>query len=658
MRSDRAFLIFSSPNKEVLISRLLAVVAALCLVVAATTQLLDLGAAPGAHAGEWVMAVMYTLLGLRIVAHAPRNAVGWLILVMGLCSAFTIGTNAMAVWFVPAWLSTWLWWPSYALLPVVGLLFPTGRLTSAWWRPVLVVAVLGLVLPMVGIGWASWSSPATFWAGAVNDTVEEGLPAAVTAVGVLCVFAGLLGSLLSLYVRWLRAARSERRLLVWSVVCTALLTPALLLDMIGVLWGAWAVVVAASLVATLIPILRYGLYNIDLFLHRSILFGLITVILAGAYTVTVTAFTSAPSPGHVIGTVTVVLLLAPLHQRLRARLDRWLFGDRADPYRALSRLGEQLENLLPPDEVFKAIARSVGSALKLPYVAVQVDSLLATSGVSRQWPQFRFPLRYDGDDMGALVVEARAPEEGFGRSERRLLVDLARQAALAARSARLAKELQRVSEEHLEDLVYITGEVHDNVAPGVAAVRLQVDALRRTILCVDMRLGGRLGQIVEDLTTVLGEIRQVVRSVRPHGLHAGLVETVRRRAAKFASQDLAVTITPIGMLDRLPAGVEDEAYRIVSAALGNVAEHANASACEVRLVQDAERLEINVIDDGAGIPPDVVPGVGLDSMRRRCEKRGGLFRIVRLHRGTRIVAVLPLGEPTANAIHHEDTDGR
>jgi two-component system, NarL family, sensor kinase len=119
-----------------------------------------------------------------------------------------------------------------------------------------------------------------------------------------------------------------------------------------------------------------------------------------------------------------------------------------------------------------------------------------------------------------------------------------------------------------------------------------------------------------------------------------------------------VTITPVGMLDRLPASVEDEAYRIVSAALSNIAQHANASTCEVRLVRGAERLEITVTDDGTGIPSDVVPGVGLESMRRRCEKRGGSFGIERLHPGTRIVAVIPLEEPTANVIHHEEADGR
>jgi two-component system NarL family sensor kinase len=660
VRSDRAFLSFSSVNKELLVSRLLAVVAAACLVIAAATQLLDLGSGPAAHLRHWVVAVACTVLGVRIVAYAPRNAVGWLILVVGLCSALTVGTQAMSVWFLPAWVSTWSWWPSYALLPVLALVFPDGRLTSARWRPVLVVAAIGLVLPMIGIGWGSWSSPVTFWDAAVAGTATGGLPVVVTVIGIGCLFAGLVGSLVSLLIRWLRAARDERRLLVWSVGCTALLTPTLALEMAGpgTLWVAWTVVAAAFPVATLIAILRFGLYDIDLLVHRSVLFGLLTIILAGAYTVTVMVFTAPPTPGDVIGTTAVVLLLAPLHRRLRTQLDRWLYGDSADPYRALSRLGEQLENLLQPDEVFRTIARSIGNALKLPYVAVRVDSLLATSGASRQWPQLTFPLRYNGDDMGALVVEARAPEEGFRRSERRLLVVLARQTAFAARSAQLAKELQRVGEEHVEDLVYITGEVHDNVAPGVAAVRLQIDALRRTLASADIHLGRKLGQIVEDLTNVLGEIRHVVRSVRPHGLHAGLVETVRRRAAKFTSEDLTVTITPVGMLNRLPANVEDEAYRIVSAALSNVAEHAGASACEVRLLRSADRLEIDIIDDGAGIPSDAVPGVGLESMRRRCEKRGGSFRIERLRKGTRIVAILPVDESTATVTCHGEPDGR
>jgi signal transduction histidine kinase len=643
-----------------LISRLLAVMAAALLGSAAAIHLLDPGAAPAAHPRHWVVALACTLLGLRVVAHVPRNAVGWLILAMGLCGALTVGAQATSGWFVTAWLAGWSWWPSYALVPVVALVFPSGRLVSARWWPAIVLAVLGLVLPMAGIAWASWSSPATFWADAVHGTAPGGLPVLVTVVGIGCVFACLAIALLSLVVRWRGADRGQRRLLIWAVGCTAVLTGAWVLELAGpsTLWGAWVVVAAAFPVATLIAILWYDLYDIDLLIHRSVLFGLLATFLAAAYTTTVAVFAAPPTPEHVIGTVAVVLLLAPLHRGLRAGLDRWLFGDRADPYRALSRLGEQLEHLLQPDEVFKTIARSVGNALKLPYVAVRVDSLLATSGVSKQWPQYEFPLRYDGDDVGALVVEARAPEEGFGKRERRLLVDLARQAAFAARSARLAKELQRVGEEHVEDLRYITGEVHDNVAPGVAAVRLQVDALRRTVPRADRQVSARLGQIVEDLTSILGDIRQVVRAVRPHGLHAGLLETVRRRAAKFDNEDLTVRVTADGLLDRLPAGVEDAAFRIVSAALSNVAEHARASVCEVLLAQHPDRLEIVVTDDGTGVPPDVVHGVGLPSMRGRCEKRGGSFSIERPGRGTRVVAVLPLEESTPTATQSEGTHAR
>lgn len=652
MQSDRAVLGISWLNKEVFVSRLLAIVVAACLLAVATTEVLDPDAVHGSHPRNWLVAVVCTLLGLRIVAHANRNAVGWLLLVMGVCSALAVGTDAWSAEFVPAWLSTWVWWPTYALLPAAVLLFPTGRLPSRRWLAVLVAAALGVVLPMIGIGLASWQAPATFWADAVNGKAAHGQASGIAAVGFLCLVVGLLGAVTSLVVRWRRAGQDERRLLTWSVICTPMLIPALFLEMINSGWGAWAVFAAVFPVSTLIAILWYGLYDIALLVHRSVLFGLLATVLAAAYTVTVLAFTAPlPTHAHVIGTVAVVLLLAPLYRRLRAGVDRWLYGDRDDPYRALSRLGEQLENLLRPDEVFEAVARCVGNALKVPYVAIQGQPphrLLATYGVSRRWPQLTVPLGYDGNNVGDLIVEARSPEENIGRRERRLLVDLARQVALAARSVRLARELQRANEERVEDLRRITGEMHDKVAPGVAAVGLQVDALRTSMGNADARVTRKLGQIVDALASVSKQIRQLVRAVRPRDLHLGLLEALRRRADQFETPDLTVTVTPTGVFEQLPATVEDEAFGIVSAALSNVAQHADASNCEIKLIRTTDQLEINVIDDGAGIPPDVTPGIGLESMRHRCESRSGSFRIERHAQGTTIVAVLPISASRGN----------
>jgi two-component system, NarL family, sensor kinase len=652
---DRTVPTISRPDKEVLASRLLVAVSAACLLGVTALQLLDPGSVTISHPRNWAVAVVCCLLGLRIVAHAPRNTAGWMVLVMGVCSALAVGAQAWKTQFLAAWLGNFIWWPSYALLPVTILVFPNGRLLSVRWWPVMGVCLLGVLLPMVAFGWASWASPSTFWdVDALQGGGTRGLPVLLGAIGLLSFFLGLLGSLVSVVVRWLRAAGPERGLLVWSVGCTALLIPALSVETFSQTfspaWAPWVVFAAAFPVSALIAILWYGLYDIDLLIHRSLLYGLLTVILTATYLLSVLVSTSSlPTQTNVVGTVTVVLLLAPVHRLLRGQVDRWLYGDRADPYRALTQLGERLVNPLPPDEVLLEVARSIANALKLPYVAINEGHRsvepLATYGTSRQWPQLSVPLKQDGVLVGSMVVEARAPEEWFGRREQHLLNDLARQVALAVRSARLAADLQRASEEREEDLQHISTELHDAVGPSVAGVRLQADALRRTIDCAQTRSITKLDQIVDDLTKVSEDVRFLVRNVRPRELRAGLLHAVRLRAEQFEYPGFSVDVSPNNEFEQLPDAVERAAYRIVGEALNNIARYANASSCGIRLTRSADGLEVSVTDDGDGISPDAVVGKGLESMRRRCESRGGTFRIESLTPGTRVVAYLPFDEP-------------
>src|SRR5690242_17054546 len=95
-------------NDEVLISRMVAVVAAACLVAAAIARAVRTPPADLSHPRSWIVAVVCCLLGLRIVAHARRNPVGWLILAMGACAAVAIGAEAWAVEHWLAWLGTWI----------------------------------------------------------------------------------------------------------------------------------------------------------------------------------------------------------------------------------------------------------------------------------------------------------------------------------------------------------------------------------------------------------------------------------------------------------------------------------------------------------------------------------------------------------------------
>jgi len=97
-------------------------------------------------------------------------------------------------------------------------------------------------------------------------------------------------------------------------------------------------------------------------------------------------------------------------------------------------------------------------------------------------------------------------------------------------------------------------------------------------------------------------------------------------------------------LPALPAAVEVAAYRIVQEALENVSKHSKARTCSIRFANH-DRLEIEITDDGIGLPPNITPGVGLRSMRERAEELGGSCAIERgVKGGTRVLAHLPTGD--------------
>jgi signal transduction histidine kinase len=95
-------------------------------------------------------------------------------------------------------------------------------------------------------------------------------------------------------------------------------------------------------------------------------------------------------------------------------------------------------------------------------------------------------------------------------------------------------------------------------------------------------------------------------------------------------------------LPALPAAVEVAAYRITLEALTNVARHAHAHNCTVHLDVNGA-LELEIVDDGLGLPHDHRAGVGLASMRERAAELGGTCSVERrLPGGTRVRAHLPL----------------
>jgi signal transduction histidine kinase len=147
-----------------------------------------------------------------------------------------------------------------------------------------------------------------------------------------------------------------------------------------------------------------------------------------------------------------------------------------------------------------------------------------------------------------------------------------------------------------------------------------------------------------------------VYDLRPPTLdELGLIEAIREQAARYndapanlvGGEDtgtLRVTLDVPERLPPLPAAVEVAAYRIIQEALMNVSRHARARTCTLRLVcANGRTLEVEVIDDGAGLPDHPRAGVGLRSMRERAAELGGACEIAGVTpQGTRVAAWFPI----------------
>ncbi|MFL5895461.1 MAG: sensor histidine kinase, partial [Thermoleophilaceae bacterium] len=192
-------------------------------------------------------------------------------------------------------------------------------------------------------------------------------------------------------------------------------------------------------------------------------------------------------------------------------------------------------------------------------------------------------------------------------------------------------------------------DLHDGVGPTLAAVILQLDGARRLLATDTEAADALLGQLRSQTQGVVDEIRRLVYALRPPALDdLGFAGAIRERAQAFAVPaghpgGLAVEVDVPEHLPQLPAAVEVAAFRIIQEALTNAARHSGGSQCQVR-VEVNGRVEVEVSDNGRGIPARRRAGVGLGSMRERAAEVGGRCEVASAPgSGTQVRAWLPSG---------------
>ena len=627
-----------------------------------------------------VTEAMAALVGGLVASRRPHNPVGWFVAGHALCFSLGEFARQYAVYGLLTEPSTlplakvvtstayWVWYPGlilvFALLP---LYFPNGHLVSHRWRPVawFMLFVTAVVVGLTAIAPGDIETP-----GLPNPLGIEGLwpfVEIIDAVIIALLLSAGLAAAASMVVRFRRSRGEERQQIKWFVYAVVLnvfafpvinlflhpLSPVLSTILSPILSGSvWFAIAFA--------ILKHRLYDINLIINRTLVYGALTASVIGIYVLVVGYLgalfrTEDNLPISLVATGLVAVLFQPLRERLQRGVNRLTYGERYEPYAVISRLGERLEGTLAPEAVLPTIVQTVREALRLPYAAIALKegeehTIAAESGSLTDEPT-RLPLVYQGEEVGALLLAPRPGEGDFSPADRRLLDDLARQAGVAAHAVRLTADLQRSRERLVtarEERRRLRRDLHDGLGPTLGSLPLKLDVAGDLLESDPTAARALLRRLKEQAQGAVTDIRRLVYELRPPALDdLGLAGAVREISAQYGTNGLRISVEAPGIMPPLPAAVEVAAYRIAQEATTNVVRHARASECMVCLTFDGEgTLRLEVEDDGRGLSAARTRGVGIASMRERAEELGGECAVESLPTGgTCVRASLPCAVP-------------
>lgn len=600
--------------------------------------------------------------GVLIGWQRPRNPVGWLLLAAAVCQT---GTAAFAPLVVLGRQRGWsegvlrtlmtgfgyAWpWSIALFLPLALLAFPDGLLPGRFWRATAWFTVLTSPVFALAAGAGPAGMPTE--TGALRPWLVLGnfqQLAPLWTAKEIANLAVLLVAVAGLVIRYRRGNDQRRRQLLWLVLALVAMT------VIVVPWGLFGAgpilqLLAIALVPTAmtIAVLRHQLLDIRLVLSRTVLYALLTAGVVGAYLGLVAVADSVLRRevglgSSVLATLIIALGFNPVRVRLQRMVDRALYGDRADPVRALSRMGKRLAEGTGADS--GDVLAAVRDALRLPYAALRSGGdERAVHGTPPELLE-TVPLSYRGDRVGELVVGVRPGQRRLDGADRAALELLAVPLAVAVHATGLSEAVQRSREQLVaareEERRRLRRDLHDGLGPALTGIAFQADAAGNLLPTDPDRAAELIGSLRGAATEAIADVRRLVYALRPPALEElGLVGALRRHAEKLDGGPPTVTVHAPQELPPLPAAVEAAAYRIGVEALTNAVRHAQATRIDLRVEVDGA-LELAVDDDGAAAAT-WHPGVGLTSMHERAAELGGSVTAGPLAAGGRVTARLPL----------------
>jgi signal transduction histidine kinase len=532
-----------------------------------------------------------------------------------------------------AWLGNWIWPIPICLLVLLFLLFPTGSLASPRWRPVawFTGAVLVLLTAAALIfATSSWSHPFTETEAGGGGSLLESADV-LFLVGGLGLVAAMLASFVSVGFRFRRSAGEERLQLTWFVTAAALVAVVFVSTFSNnspVTSVAFTLSLLSLYVAIGVAIVKYRLYEIDVFISKAVVFGSIAAFITVVYVgmvVGVGALVGDRQSPLLSGIAAAVVAVAfqPVRQLARKLANRLVYGERATPYEVLSEFSERAAGTYSTEDVLPRMVQilsagtgateacvwlRVGSELRpaaswpMNGVVTHVAPVRIAGDVLPEFPArvHAFPVRH-GDELLGAITAVMPPSDPLTPDQQKLLNDVAAQAGLVLRNVRLIEELcasrRRIVTAQDERAKALERNIHDGAQQQLVALAVKLRLAEQLTERDASKARELLTQLQAETNETLENLRDLARGIYPPLLaDKGLAAALDSQSRKVP---IPVTVDADGA-DRFAPEIEAAVYFCCLEAFQNISKYANASGAMVRLSVVDDELRFEVEDDGSG----------------------------------------------------------
>lgn len=628
-----------------------------------------------------------------VIRPQPRNVAVWILAWSGLFTGLEVlgyallgygtDTTSSAIFqLAPADLPlglaliamqvNWLWIGVLLLLTVLYV-FPDGETLSPTFKWLFRLMLVTIALTSIGLFWEA--RPSSTVSLNATQNMEGGfssLTASLVTIGYPTAFLLAIGGFVSMVIRFRHSVgvvRQQFRWVAWGASVTVVtLIAALLMDEVGdrldVSLYLGAIGFLALIVSIGVAIGKYRLYDIDVVISRTLVYGTLAVFIGVVYVgIAVVPWIVLGSEAEantwlgIVATVIVAVSFQPVRRWLERVANRIVYGRRATPYEVLSSFSQGISAVDP--EVLVEAARSLAEGTTAESASVWVGE---GEGAHRLavWPSrpvgevdgsvVSAPVSHDGEVLGRVELVV-APGQPFPVTDRRLLDQVAGGLGLALRNMQLTEDLRdrvvelaasrrRIVSVQDETRRKLERDLHDGAQQRLVSLKIK--------LGIGSSLADKAG--LDDVKSMIDVVRaetdQTIDSVRDfaRGIYPPLLEAEGLGAALSAQarkMPIPVTVQAAG-LGRYPKEQEATVYFCVLEALQNAMKHSEASSVQVVLSDSEDELAFEVRDDGVGFDQASVDSNGLINMTDRVEAVGGQIHIqTQPGRGTVITASMP-----------------